>query len=410
MSMIFSALQSEVKRRATKDQSNSEYVDAIKHAINASLFRLARECNWRGLRRTTSFNTVTSYTTGTGAAAVNINSATVTVTGATFLTDNVQIGRRVKFGHSGKFYTITQITGQTTFVMDQVYDSANLTNETYEILPQEEYVLPPQVSHRMFMWHEMYGYPFKMQFMTDQDFINIGIYRTIKYIPVAYRMWGMNDAINQPLQPSVLTISSSVSGDTSIPVTIFGTVAGYPDSEIINTQASDGTTTVTGAKTFSNVERVVKGQTSTGRISVVDSQSNSIAVMPTGDTTAGIMYAKVQLYPLPNISAPMNVWYYKDPYRLVNAGDVHELGQEFDEAIILLATSKIKTEADIAEGDKFYMLYLQELASLKKNNVDKMDFFPVLRRPFNNRGNNVFVNKSLLYQQAGAYYGPQSRQ
>ena len=408
--LTFSDIQIEVARRSTKNQSGSEYTTGIKHAINAALFRLARECNWRGLRRTTAFNTVTSYTTGTGAVAVNLNSATVTITGATLLTDNVQINRRIKFGHSGKFYTITQITGETTLVMDQVYDSANLTNETYEILPQEEYVLPPQVSHRMFMWHEMYGYPFKMQFMTDQDFINIGIYRTIKYIPVAYRMWGMNDAINQPLQPSVLTVASTSTADTSIAITIFGTVSGYPDSEIINTDPSDGTTPVAGSKVFSNVERVVKSASSTGRISVVDSAANVIAVMPTGDTTAGILYAKVQLYPLPNISAPMNVWYYKDPYRLVNDGDVHELGQEFDEAIILLATSKIKAEADIAEGDKFYILYQHELASLKKNNVDKMDFFPVLRRPWANRGSNVFVNKSLLYQQAGSYFGPSSRQ
>ena len=33
----------------------------------------------------------------------------------------------------------------------------------------------------------------------------------------------------------------------------------------------------------------------------------------------------------------MNVKYYKDAYRLVNTGDVHDLGQDFDEAIILLS-------------------------------------------------------------------------
>ena len=134
----------------------------------------------------------------------------------------MQVGRRIKFGGNGIFYYIATITGETTLTLDQDYAGTSSAVETYEILPQEEYNLPPQVSHRMFMWHEMYGYPFKMNFMTDQDFFRTGIYRTIKYIPVAYRMWGQNDAINQPLQPSVMSISSSSTADTTIPITIFG--------------------------------------------------------------------------------------------------------------------------------------------------------------------------------------------
>lgn len=408
--LTFKDLQNEVARRATKNQSGSEYTEGIKVAINAALFRICRESPWRVLRRTTTFATVTSYTTGSGAVTVNNGSKNVTITGATLITNGVQINRRIKFGGSGTFYIVTSITGETTLTLDQVYNGVSSTSETYEILPQEEYNLPPQVSHRMFMWHEAYGYPYKMNFMTDQDFFRTGIYRTIKYIPVAYRMWGQNDAINQPLQPSVMSVSSSAVNDTSISITIFGTVGGYPDSETINTNGSNGTTIATGSKVFSNVERVVKNSTTTGRISVVDSASNQIAVIPTGDTTAGILYAKVQLYPLPNTAFNMNVWYYKDPYRLVGDNDVHELGQEFDEAIILLATSKLKAEADIAEGDKFYLLYTEELRSLKKTNLDKMDFFPILRRPYNNRNSDAFIAPNMLFRQAGANFGPASRQ
>jgi len=402
-------LQGEVLRRATRDQSSGNYTDAVKHAINSALFRIARDGQWRVLRRTSSFNTITSYTTGTGAVNVVKGSKGVTITGATLLTDSIQVNRKIKFGGSGKFFRIATITGETTLTLDQSYDGTTSSTETYEILPQEEYNLPPQVSHRMFMWHEGYGYPFKMTFMTDQDFFRTGLYLTIKYIPTHYRMWGQNDALNQPLQPSVLTISSSSATDTSIPISIFGTVSGYPDSEVINTNGSNGTTTVTGSKTFSFVERVVKGATSTGRISVVDSQANPIAVVPTGDTTAGILYAKVQLYPLPTTAFPINVWYYKDPWRLVNDNDIHELGQEFDEAIILLATAKIKAESNLSEGDKFFALYKDELSSLKKTNLDKMDFFPILRKPKQNQNSDAFVTPSLLYRQAGGLYGPSGR-
>jgi hypothetical protein len=406
--LTFGDLRDEVARRATKSQSGSEYTSAIKVAINASLFRLARECPWRCLRRTAKFNTITSYTKGTGAVTATEDSVDVTITGATLLTDLVQINRKIKISGSGKFFRIATITGETTLTLDSVFDGTTGTDLTYEILPQEEYALPPQVSHRMFMWHEMYGYPFKMTFMTDQDFFNTGLYLTIKYIPTHYRMWGENDAINQPLQPSAISVVSSSALDTAISITVFGTVSGYPDSETIITSSVSGVTPVTGTKLFSNVERVVKSKTSVGRITATDGQSNIIAVMPTGDTTAGIKYSKVQLYPLPTLAGAMNVWYYKDPYRLVDDNDVHELGQDFDEAIILLATSKIKAEADIAEGDKFYILYREELASLKKTNVDKPDFFATLRRPSGNRGND-FLMPGIQYKQFGAYYGPSSR-
>ena len=408
MSLTFSDLQQEVARRGTKDQGGGNYTTAIKTAINASLFRIARECPWRVLRRTATFNTVTSYTTGTGAVTVNNASTAVTVTGATFITDGIQVGRYIKFGGSGTFYKIAQVTGQTTLVLNQAYGGTSSVVETYEILPQEEYNLPPQVSHRMFLWHEAWGYPFKMNFMTDQDYFKTGLYRTIKYIPTHYRMWGQNDALNQPLQPSVLTVASSSTADVAVSISVFGTVSGYPDSEVIVTSASDGTIPVSGSKTFSFVERVTKSGSTTGRISVTDSQANSISVLPVGDTTAGVLYAKVQLYPLPTSAFVMNVWYYKDCWRLVGDNDVHELGQEFDEALILLATAKIKAEADIEEGDKFYALYLDELRSLKRTNLDKMDFFPTLCRPQGNRG-DAFVAPSLLYRQAGAYFGPSSR-
>jgi hypothetical protein len=222
-------------------------------------------------------------------------------------------------------------------------------------------------------------------------------------------MWGQNDAINQPLQPSVMRIYSSHPSDVSVSVTIFGTVSGYPDQETIITNAGDGTMPVNGSKSFSQIERVVKSVTTLGRISVTDTATNLLAVMPTGDTTAGIMYAKVQVYPLPNKAFPVYVWYYKDPYRLVNDNDVHEMGQDFDEAIILLATSKIKAESNLTEGDKFYLLFQDELRSLKKTNLDKMDFFPKLRRPNQTTNSDAFVTPGLLYRQAGGMFGPSSR-
>jgi len=409
MSINFKGLCDEVKRRATRDQSGTTFDTGIKNAVNFALYRIARDAPWRSLRRKTTFDTVTSYTKSTtGYASITSGSTTVTVTGATFITDGVQIGRKVKLSASGTYYYIKTIPSETTFTIDQEYLNADTTTSTYEILPQEEYVLPLQAGHRIFMWHEGFGYPFRMNYITDIDFYQHGVYLTIKYIPTHYRMWGEDMALNQLRKPSAINIYSSTSADTSIPITVFGEVSGYPDYEVITTNNADGTVAVNGLKTFSSVERIVKNGVTTGRVYCTGNTSDTVSVLPVGDTTSGPLYRKIQVYPLPNKTFPIHLEYYKYPYRLVNDGDVHELGEDFDEAIILMSTAKIKAEANISEGDKFYMMWQDEMRSLKRVNCDKFDWYPKLRRP-NSSQSDALASPNLLFRQAGANFGPSSR-
>jgi len=410
----FVDLQNEVKRRSTRDQGGTTFNEAIKNIINTSLFRVARECPWRVLRRKSFFNTETSYTTGTGAVTVTADSTSFSVTGATFLTDNIQIGRRVKFGTDSHYYTIRTITSETAGTIDQAYLGTSSTTTSYEIMPTEEYNLPIQVNpQRDFLWHNAYGYPTMLEYITDQDFRSYNVNDIQVAKPLCYRMWGEDMVIVQLTKASVLRVSSSSSSDTNIPITVFGVVSGYPDYEIITTNASDGTTAVSGSKSFSSVERVSKGATSLGRITVdANSAADNVAVLPVGDTTAGIVYSKCQLWPLPDAVYPINVQYYKDPWRLVNDNDIHEMGQEFDEAIILLATAKIKYESSMNDdGDKFFGLYTDEVKSLRRTNMDKIDWLPSLKRPQDSRrSNNRIANgRGLTYGQIGPNYGPSWR-
>jgi len=410
----FLDLQNEVKRRATKNQGGTQFDTGIDNIINTSLFRVARECPWRVLRRKSYFDTETSYSTGTGAVTVTASSASFSVTGATFITDNIQVGRRIKFGTDSQYYTIRTITSETAGTIDRLYGGTSSTTTSYEILPTEEYNLPIQVNPtRDFLWHDAYGYPTMLEYITDQDFRGYNVNDVEIAKPLTYRMWGQNMVKTQPVTASVMRITSSSSSDTNIPITIFGVVSGYPDYEIINTNSSDGTTAVSGSKSFSSVERVSKGAPSVGRITVdANSAADTIAVMPVGDTTAGVLYSKCQLWPLPDGVYPINVQYYKDPYRLVNDNDVHEMGQEFDEAIILLATAKIKYESSMNEdGDKFFGLYTDEIKTLRRTNMDKIDWLATLLRPQNSRRSNRLSNngRGLLYAQLGANYGPSWR-
>jgi hypothetical protein len=410
MALTYLDLQDEVKARATRDQGGTQFDTAIKNIINTSLLRVAREANWRSLRRSTTFDTVTTYTTGSGAGTFTADSTSITMTGATLLTDSVKIGRRVKLSGDSTVHTIKTITGETTFTIEEGYGGTSTTTGTYEIYGQEEYNVPIQASHRIFLWHEEWGRPYLMVYLPDQEFYELGWDNTTEGIPSHYRMWGTDMVVEQLRAASVLRIASSDSGDTNIDVTAFGIVSGYPDFETITTNASNGTTAVSGSKSFTSVERVVKNAESDGRITVdANSANTTVAVLPVGDTTSGIVYRKIKLFQLPSTVFVMNVQYYKDPYRLVNNGDVHELGQDFDEAIILLSVAKIKYQDSQKEGDRFIALYKDEIRSLKKTNVDKMDWFPKPEKFTQAGRNQPAVHPHLLYSQAGSHYGPRSR-
>ena len=405
MSMTYKELQLEVSRRATRNQGGDQYTDAIKNVVNSSLFRICREAYWRQFRRRDVIRTVTSYTTGSGSATATTSGTTVTVAGATFLTDDVQINRRVKISGDSRYFYIREVTGETSFVMDYSYEATTTTAATYEILPQSEYNLPIQCGHRMFMYHEDYGYPLKMAYIVDQDFFT-GSNLTEKNVPTMYRMWGENMAIRDVLTPTTMAVFSSSSNDTTQDVTIFGMAGGYPESETIRV---NGASVVTGTTTFTKVDRITKNSNTVGRVSIAASGNTSTeyAVIPKGDITSGIQYRKIQIYPLPTRAFDMHIQYYKEPYRLVNDNDVHELGQEFDEAIILLSVAKVTAETHQTEAAGFLALYADEIKSLKKTNVDKIDHFPTLRSP--NGNNNAFIPGVINYNQFGSNYGPSGR-
>lgn len=406
MAYTFEQLQEEVARRGTINQSGDQFTEAIKNIINTSLFRISREANWRQMRRKSYFTTDADYSTGTGSVTVTNGSKNVSVTGATFITNRIKIGRRVQLGGSTLSYVIRTITGETTFTVDKNYNGTSSSSQSYKIYGTEEYNLPIQSTHRMFVWHEAFGYPYRMYYITDLDYYDSGVAANTSDIPTHYRMWGENMILSQPLQASVMRVSSSSSADTSKPITIFGTVGGYPDYEIINTNSSNGTTAVSGLKSFTSVDRVSKSDSTTGLITVDSNSAGvTIAVIPANDITNGVQYSKIQLYPLPQTQFDINVEYYKEPYRLVNNGDVNELGQEFDEAIILLSTAKIKFEQNQKEAESFLALYQDELRNLKKNNSEKFDYIPGLRKPKNSR-KNINLNRMISYNQLGGSYGP----
>ena len=404
--LTFSGLQDEVKRRALRSQAGTEFDIAVKNAINSSLFRVSREAPWRVMRRKAYFDTITSYTSGSGSVSVTLSSSSWSVTGANLFTDKIQIGRKVKFGTDSGFYTIRTIHSNSSSNLDRLYKGVTSTGTTYEILPQEEYTIPMQAGHRMFLWHEAYGYPFKMTYIPDQTFFESSAYLTEKSTPEYYRMWGEDMISTQVTTATFISIQSSSASDTLTNITIFGNIAGYPASETMTTSATNATGVITSTNLFDSVERIAVSSATNGRITVKSITGDyTVAVIPQGNNTA-VIRNKVQLYPLPTTVFPVNVYYYKDPLPLTNGGDIHELGGDFDEAVILFATAKLKYQDNQLEGDRFAQMYMDEVKSLRRTNMDKIDWFPTLKRPYSREDE---VSPTLKYRQIGPNFGPSSR-
>ena len=406
--LTFIDLQNEVSRRAIRNQAGNEYTEEIKNVINTSLFRIARESKWRSLRRRAYFPVKSSYTSGTNFVTVTQSSTNISLisTACDLWVDQIEVGRRVKFAGDGNYYQVRSINSNTNFTIDLPFKGTTTTRTTYEIMPQDEYTLPVQVDHRAFLWHEDFGYPYRMYYVPDQTFYDTRIILNQKYTPTHYRMWGENTVKVQVPTATPLRVVSSSAGDTTQTVTIFGNVGGNLSYETVTL---GGTTATQTSLEFESVERIAKNSSTSGYITVTSSRgSYTITTLPMGDTTSTILFSKVQIHALPTRVFNINVHYYKTPYRLVNDGDIHELGQEFDEAIIMLSVAKIKYQDSQAEGDRWLTLFTEELNNLRKTNVDKIDWTPILKRPSQDR-TDPFIVKNLLYRQVGPTYGPQSR-
>ncbi len=332
MSQTFLDLQTEIKRRAFKDQSGTTFTTAAKSLANAAQLTLSREFPWKSLRRIGSISAVVSTNT---------------------------YNLPIDFGRGGFFY------------------------------------------------HEGFGHPYVMQYTMPQDFFESGVSLTQTGIPTHYLKWGFDNVITQPSSASVIQISSSSSSDTNIEVTIYGTVSSFPDFEKITTNGSNGTTAVNGSKSFSAIERITVEQSRIGRITcTTNATAVTNATLPVGDTANAFWYQKVRLWPEPAASLTINVHYYKRPFKLVEDEEVHELGPDFDEAIILLATHKAMTgERQKDDADRFWVSYQQELKNLRHFFADELDH-TIIREKRHRRDTDRFV-AGARFSQFGSNFGQQ---
>jgi hypothetical protein len=373
--MNLSDIRQEVERRANIENSQTAMDTPVERIINTSILRISKEVTFRTQKRSADIQLKTTYSTGSGACEATNGSTAVTITGATLLSDGVEVGRRIKIEGSGRYYKIAQITGETTLVLDQEFNGTTSSTLTYAILPQSVYRLPYGCDGRFFLFHTIDGWKQPLRYLSSEEFEMSKTIDNSTGTPDRYTLVSKDMSMSKLKSPSVVTVASSSASDTGRIITVRGIVAGYPDYEEITLNGSDATVSVSGSKSFSEIFSIAKNTSSSGRITLTANSGNTtVAVIPVGSNGVSLSYQTIELFPLPSQSGTLSITYWKKPEYIFSDYDYHELGEEADEAIINLSVARIRQERnESSSAAAYWQLYRNELLLLRKTNLEKSD-------------------------------------
>lgn len=115
---------------------------------------------------------------------------------------------------------------------------------------------------------------------------------------------GLSEVQAQPASASAVTIKSSEAADTSKKVVIRGLVGGYEDVEVITTNATDGTTEATGAKSFTEIWTCRKEDECAGFVTV---KAGTAMLAVIEESKARAEYPKFRAWPTPSVTDTIKV-------------------------------------------------------------------------------------------------------
>ena len=187
--------------------------------------------------------------------------------------------------------------------------------------------------------------------------------------PLSAFSLGTRGVEKYPASDGTLTVESDASGDTgttrSIRITGWNT-AGVLVTEKIVMDSSNGTTAVTSSNSYDStlgVERVVKeadsGVTFSGNITVKDSDSNTIAIVPVWWMSPD--YVWIQFDPIPASAITYNIRAEMRKPPLVNDGDWPEFDQEYHSMLVYGTTMELLSGLGKAQTASSHRLTFKEM-------------------------------------------------
>ena len=214
--------------------------------------------------------------------------------------------------------------------------TAASTNGTNNI----EYGLPLYVKYDIFLEDPGTGLP--VSEISQTEFNKSYISKNETGTPEVYLKTGKYGVQTQPsAEGGVITVvSSSASDSSTLHVTVTGFLSGNRVSETVNLNGTSGVATT---QTYDTIEHIVKtnddGYSWTGRVTVTDSGSNTLSVIPPWVTSPS--YQWIRFHPIVDSARQYNLSAMAYKPDLVDDEDWPEFDEDFHDLLDLGACARI---------------------------------------------------------------------
>jgi len=216
--------------------------------------------------------------------------------------------------------------------------------------------------------------------------------------PRVYRMWdthGVTTELGTADTIDIVSDSASDDGDSELTVTVWGYDAN--GLKISESYEINGTTTVSGSKTFSaNEVYVSKSKDTTGIITVTEN-SGGTTLVALAPEDSGVLGKVMTLYPTPGSAITVSYQYYSRMRELKNDGDIPQFDPKWHYIVRLGALAK--TYSHLGKEQDFALiqnLYKSSVKSMVMADSDEPDLIDSLRRhnPFSRRLSGIRLIRS----------------
>jgi len=252
-----------------------------------------------------------------------------------------------------------------------------------------DYVLGRDVDHIALM--RQTATPVKLDQIRDELFFKLVPNPTDTGNPRFYRMWVVDGvAVRLDAADTINVVSDSNNDAGSAELAI--SVSGYDSNGIwiTETYQLNGTTAVSGSKTFAAREIVIGKQKDTTGTITISEASGSTTLLKLGPDERTARFKVISLYPIPSSAITIYVEYYTRIPSMENDSDTPMLDIKWHYVVRLGALSKVyqylNKEIDFTVTQQLYASAVKAMVAADRTNPDLIehleptrDFMPFFR-------------------------------
>lgn len=239
-----------------------------------------------------------------------------------------------------------------------------------------DYVLPRDVD-RIALVRQTTS-PSKIYQIADEQFFKLVPNPTDTGNPLFYRLWEVEGvATRLAVADTIDVVSSSTSdaGSAELALSVWGYVGGIFQNE---TYTLNGTTTVSGSKTFQAREIYVSKQKDTTGTITVTENSGGTTLVTLGPSERNPRFRVISLYPIPSSALTIYLEYYTRMNHLTADSDTPPFDRKWHYVVVLGTLSKVyqylNKENDFATTFTVYKNAVWSMVSADSVNYDLVEY------------------------------------